>query len=662
MDLQPGSEALKIIITHLLDPDRFFFDRAARSLTVQHVLKEELPWEIDRGRLLGEGQTRERRSFESWNCLLERKDKTEPALPILSVKLDLPLNQIHVTRSILCHAWEGYAAEDNVILSREVKKSVTELVGTIDLNTHEEETRIREELATLIFQAVVGTSRLPLTSLESPLPAFSLGELGYSPSDLTGGREPGTGCARDPFPLLELVLGIGGNSLEQAKAIELLLRSSDSVPACVDALARGWHPQHKPAVISALRLMIDEVSLTPYTDFVAKFLRFLDELGKHQLLSAADSIDVESYILRQVVRHLTAYDLVTYHHRGANYPDALMLDAVLKNYLERVEESPQLFGDSTRNTEDDRRVKRIRRRAFRQAWLMRKLCVGLPVPDRPTSPGENQRVLSGFDRLPEEQIANPEKRTRRLFEDEPAIAMGPQARSIFHKGVADLEHPMELRELGMALFLDRPLGVFKEPGEPDRTPLLSYVAFSAAIAGRRLEVLAKDAEFPLPSGTVARAKASLAGPLSAIGLPLQSSMPARHTATVSLDDAVRVCADFQVLRTTRRSLQDFLNAFDFSPLSKWKTNDLAKPEHTRLLIRASSLGEAAANELLFLDEKLRTRLQVKIEPSGYILRSGVEYPAGGLVVQRLFLQEQPNGNLLECDVAPAGIRLAPKTD
>jgi hypothetical protein len=652
------SETLRTIIADLLHPDRFFFDRACRCLTIEHVSNEEIPWDIYRGRLLGEGQTRQRWIFESWNCFLDRKGRAEHPLPILSVKLYLPLNQIHVIRSILSYVWEAYPAEDNVILSREVQKNVAELVGTIDLNIIRDESEIRDELATLLFQAVVGASRLPLTSLESPLPAFTLGQLGYFPSGLVHDRES---C----FMLLESASRIGGSSLEKAKAIELLIRSSppESVPACAEAAAqmRAAQPTGVSVLISVMRLMIDEISLTPYTDFVAKFLLFLDELSKHYLLSTADIVDLESYILRQVVRHLTAYDLVTYHHRGANYPDALMLDAVLKNYLERMEESPQLFATSDRDTEKERRAKQIRRRALRQAWLMRKLCVGLPVPDRPSSPGENQRIFSGLDRLPEEQITNPEKRTRRLFEREPTIAICPQARSILHESGADLEHAVELRELGMALFLDRPLGVFKEPGEPDRTPLLSYEAFSVAIAGRRLEALANDPDIAFPSETVERAMATLTGRLCAIGLPLRVSMPGRNPATVSLDDAVRVSPDFQVLRITRRSLQDFLNEFDFSPLSKWKATDLGKPEHTRLLIRAASLDDAAQDELLFLDEKLCKRLQVRIEPSGgYILRSGVEYPAAGLLVQGIFLPEESLEDLHERNAASEEIRLPPR--
>ena len=56
-------------------------------------------------------------------------------------------------------------------------------------------------------------------------------------------------------------------------------------------------------------------------------------------------MDFLGWLLRQIGRHLTAYDLVTFHHRGANYPDALVLDAVLKAYLARIEREPELFLD-----------------------------------------------------------------------------------------------------------------------------------------------------------------------------------------------------------------------------------------------------------------------------------------------------------------------------
>src|SRR5262249_38321273 len=62
----------------------------------------------------------------------------------------------------------------NVIESRETTKWVRELVGTTTGAAASS-----DAVTGAIFQAVIGTSRLPLTSLESPLPAFSLGRLAY---------------------------------------------------------------------------------------------------------------------------------------------------------------------------------------------------------------------------------------------------------------------------------------------------------------------------------------------------------------------------------------------------------------------------------------------------------------------------------------------------
>jgi hypothetical protein len=39
----------------------------------------------------------------------------------------------------------------------------------------------------------------------------------------------------------------------------------------------------------------------------------------------------------------TAYDLITFHHRGANYPDALLLDHVLKRIVQNADLGPELY-------------------------------------------------------------------------------------------------------------------------------------------------------------------------------------------------------------------------------------------------------------------------------------------------------------------------------
>src|SRR5207249_2747834 len=119
---------------------------------------------------------------------------------------------------------------------------------------------------------------------------------------------------------------------------------------------------------------------------------------------------------------LTAYDLINFHHRGANYPDALLLDTVLRAYLAQIEERPELFLPCKEDDSQRQKRKRIRRRALRQAWLLRRTIQGLPVPDAPTSPGENSRILPPpYERVPEEQILDPAKRTKRLFEGQPLL-------------------------------------------------------------------------------------------------------------------------------------------------------------------------------------------------------------------------------------------------
>src|SRR5262249_27119318 len=157
--------------------------------------------------------------------------------------------------------------------------------------------------------------------------------------------------------------------------------------------------------------------------------------------------------LRQLGRHLTAYDLETFHHRGANYPDALVLDAALKAYLELVDCAPDEFSLASVDDSETQRRKRLRRRALRQAWLLRRRYEGHLVPDEPTSPGENLRILPlPYQRVPDEQIVNLAARRKRLFNcDSLDRHFGINAREVLHQSLLDLQHADELRELGMAI-------------------------------------------------------------------------------------------------------------------------------------------------------------------------------------------------------------------
>src|SRR3989440_8473677 len=117
------------------------------------------------------------------------------------------------------------------------------------------------------------------------------------------------------------------------------------------------------------RSLFNAVSLSPYTSLVDNAIALIELTGRQ------DVFDVLGDLLIKLGRHLTAYDLVTFHHRGANYPDALLLDAVLKEYLAWAERRPELFADSA----GERWRKRLRRRALRQGWLLRRRYQGPAV-------------------------------------------------------------------------------------------------------------------------------------------------------------------------------------------------------------------------------------------------------------------------------------------
>ncbi len=543
-----GLEAVRGLIAEMFRPAHFFLGPDL-ALEWEHVASEELVWEIFQGRLLDPAHTRERRSFEAWNTYQRTAPNGERSgEPLLALKLDADGGRLHVVRGLDSYVWEGYDAGGNVYQSRERRKWVRELVGTIGLDRFADLDELRDELACRLFQAVVGTSRLPLASVETPLPAFSFGQLFYCH------RLAAPDAAETPRTWRELVadmLSPPVNLREQARLLETFLHAAPATEMvdAATAFVRRWSELDRTTadLSTLLRTLFNEVSLSPYTDLVEKTLLFLRTLEECGLFQTDEVVDFLSYLLRHLGRHLTAYDLVVFHHRGANYPDALLLDAVLKEYLTILERRPELFADAAEDSEPIQRRKRLRRRALRQGWLLRRRYEGHPVPDLPTSPGENTRVLpASHPRVPEEQIMQPARRTRRLYAEDPlSHRLGPQAAGLLRQSLLDLQHPDEWRELGLAVFLDRPLGVGKAATEPDGTLLLSAEAFSASIARERLRA----------------AEASLAlDPPEVHGLPLDAIGGAVRPGTVSLADARRAAADFVFLRTTPGSVRAFLAA------------------------------------------------------------------------------------------------------
>ncbi len=504
---------------------------------------ETIPWEMFQGRLLPIPQTRQQRTFESWNVHVMLPDGPSPE-PVVSVKVD---GRVYVVRGVECDVWEGEG--EGVIEAARRRRWVRELVADLPADEH-----LEEELTLALERAFTGTA-LPLMPHESPHPLYSFGLLAYQP--------PG------PF---------------DSHRLEFLVRSIDGgdIGRVAEALAEAFTAGE---VMRLLKRLFLGVSLSPWTAFVPRLFTLIER--SH--LTPYDQAAFQAWLLTLVCRHLTAYDLITFHHRGANYPDALLLDESLSRLLALLRRDPALA---------DRPV----RRALRQAFLLRRSYEGHPVPDAPTSPGEQERVHpAGHPRVPDEQMSDVRARLRKLFTEPSGITP-----LLSHQAVADLDEPEELEELGAAVYLDRPLGVGKAAVEPDATPALATLAFSRTLATARLHML-KDAGL-IDAARLEALRARLDFP----GVPLSAVGPAPHQATVSLADAGRVAPDFVLRRTVPGSLRRLLSLFDWAtlPTDGWEVVTLVSSG--RLMIHGPMI-------------------ELEIDMSqGYASRRGVEYPAAGL--------------------------------
>jgi len=442
-----------------LTPGCFFLAPGCR-LRVRHEPREEIPWELFAGHLLDETKTRLRKSFESWNIHFD-----DSVAPVISVKYDQPEGRIHVTRNILTHVWAPYGEQRHVIQIRETQRWLPELIGTIELSLIADRFDLQQQISRLVLSAVVGTSRLPTTSLQTPLPQFSLGQLGYFPA-LDSSHVDDT--LSDPMGLLGRATEASVSSLERARLLEMSLRACEQ--AQVAQLATSFVERWREAglavqqVPSIVKTLFNHIALSPYTGFVDRLILMLHHWSRLDLIGPVPVIDTLSFMLRHLARHLTAFDLVTFHNLGAEYADALFLDAMLKAYLALIDGHPCEFELSLSDSITVASAKRLRRRALRQAWLIRRHYDGRHVPDLPTSLGENRRVLpEPFGRIAEEQILDPDRRSKLLFAGDASQLLTDKSQCILEQSLSDLQLDAELHELGMATFLDRPLGIFKQP-------------------------------------------------------------------------------------------------------------------------------------------------------------------------------------------------------
>ena len=616
-----------------LKPGCFFLAPGCR-LRVSHEPREEIPWELFAGHLLDETKTRLRRSFKSWNIYFD-----DSVAPIISVRYDQPEGRIHVTRNILTHVWAPHGEQRQVIEIRETQRWQPELIGTIELSLIADQFELQRQISRLVLSAVVGTSRLPTTSLQTPLPQFSLGRLGYFPALASSHVDD---FLSDPMELLGRATEASVSSLARARLLEMSLRACEKTQ--VGQLATSFVQRWREAGLaveqlpSIVKTLFNHIALSPYTGFVDRLILMLGHWSRPDLIGPAPVIDTLSFMLRHLARHLTAFDLVTFHNLGAEYADALFLDAMLKAYLALIDDHLSEFEPSPGDSVAIASAKRLRRRALREAWLIRRHCEGLRVPDLPTSLGENRRVLpQPFGRIADEQILDPDRRNQSLFAGDASQLLTNKSQCILEQSLSDLEHDAELRELGMATFLDRPLGIFKHPAEVDRTPLLTYEAFSRQKARSRLVDLRRWGL--ISSDRRLQAQERRLEQCTIEGIPAARLGNVAPGRVVALEDAQKSAADFLFLRTTRCSLNEFLEQYDFEPL-KQRFPDLHRwlfSSPAVLFIREVPAGAMNPHDpvLTAFDEHMRATIEIglgqeSLSPIHYLHHAGVEYVKDGL--------------------------------
>jgi hypothetical protein len=462
---------------------------------------------------------------------------------------------------------------------------------------------------------------------------------------------------RTSSALLESGLRNELGRLELAKLTEAVVRGCP--PALVPELARRflnrWAGQGGELGV-IFRTLFNEVALSPYTDFTDKTLAFWNALVCLDPLWTEEYADFLGYLLRQLSRHLTAYDLITFHHRGANYPDALLLDAALRQCLVLADSHSQLFLDAA-DSEERATKKRRRRRALRQAWLLWKIYEGHAVPDAPTSPGENARILPApFERVPDQQLQDSRARRKHLFEGRP---LPDPPTEVFRQCLTDLHHPRELMELGTAVFLDRPLGSLKAAGEPDQTPMLAYEAFSRSIAENRIHLLAERLQAFTEAAEPDQLRRMLCQDFGIRGLSLDFAAWPQRPGVVSLRDIARVAPDFVVRRTLPQSAREFLELFDFDTLRGRCSLSYLLPG-ARFLIVGGPHGPSRSQIILSAyDASFGRRMELRVtEPANTIRRAGKEFPARGLSVLRLW--DDAGGELWEVDLRGEAVELRPR--
>ena len=627
-----------------------FFKAPDVVVRIEQRPRETLRWEVFRGHLLDARQTRDERTFRSswvWIDDPQAPRAAEGSAPTAAIHWDAVREELHVTRAILIRGWEVYEPRPGYLESRPAARWSSELVATLDFRApwrrDSSPEDWRRELSSVLAQAWTGVSRLPITSIEAPLPGFSLGRSGYDAT--LGVTEASTAeqllddaWQRPAAPEARWRLEMALRSLgEPPRARRLAaLPTSAATSAATDSAT-----DLAAARASLIRSLFHGLSLSPFTGFTANLVALLEAARIAGQFSDGATADLLSHMIRHLVRHLTAYDLVKFHSFGANYPDALWLDQLLQALFKLAANAPQWFVNAPGDDAIAAWDKRLRRRGLRQGWLVRRLYEGHRVPDAPTSQGEHPRILpAAFEVAPEQQITEPGARRKQLFTDLPSRALiDDGAQHAWRASLEDLQDDRELRELGTATFLDRPFGIFKPPGAVDRTPLLAYEAYSRQVAVSRLAELARVAQGDVSVAVWERARGALES-LTVGGLSVLDLSASSRPGVIMLEDARQASPDFMIRRTMPGSLRRLAETpVMWNDAQRRMLGDWAGETMNGLLIRAGSTEQVRATGvwLEWRDGSGRVVGEVSCaaaEWGEYGEAWGVEFPRATMVTQR----------------------------
>jgi hypothetical protein len=578
-------------VESVLRPEEFLLGPGC-ALRIEAARRDQPRWELFQGQLLSPEQTRRTQAFIRWDLFLDvaPDDSNNGAAgwncdaPIIVLLYSDTQKRLFVVRTLQVHGWKAAETSPGVIESQPAILARWELVGSVAppaAATTPEKGRNRDGsresglshrsfangLRTLLRLACTGISRLPIVSVEAPHPAFSLGNLcaglGEWPEASDSWRHDAPSSS-DPIAAWdhEYALATRHASPLRPWVVEFILRAIpwSKLPALaqhmqptLDSPQRNVPGSVLPAndVSSVLRSVFYQVSLTPHTDFLAKFVELLRLLpqrsGTTSAVSVAAIFDLCGFFVRQLCRHLNAYDLHRFHSYGANYPDAILIDRLLILMVDWGILHPELLVGSAPATIG-------RRQALLHAWLTRAGYEGLPIPEHPTTQGENLRIIPGRERLDEGQIVDPGKRDKRLFYGErSADEIVAPLRHRLADAVADLQNPKLYREFGMALFLDRPLGIGKNAGELDRTPLVASTAHSCQIGRSRIEQLRSRGLAPAEIGGATDPGDGRHSAGDFDGIPAVRYPATPRPGVISQSDALKAADDVRWLYTVRSS-------------------------------------------------------------------------------------------------------------